>query len=146
MLTLSLVFHKPANIRHEQMFPLVWNIHGVCSFSLCLPGLADRERQAHFQVWPHCGVGDTPGVTHHSALSPHPQPSGKSHLERCVGGSLIICVVKFESIVSYLCVEAFWQRSSHIDSDTSHLGVASVSFVPVHYTFIHLVGDSLANY
>lgn len=51
----------------------------------CVAGLADRERQAHLQVWPYCGVGDTPGFTHHSALPPHTQPSGKSYTKACLG-------------------------------------------------------------
>lgn len=53
-------------------------------FFNCVAGLADRERQAHLQVWPHRGVGHTPGFTHHSAIPPHSQPSGKSR----VGGVL----------------------------------------------------------
>lgn len=53
-------------------------------FVNCVAGLADRERQAHLQVWPHRGVGHTPGFTHYSAIPPHTQPSGKSP----VGGVL----------------------------------------------------------
>lgn len=48
-------------------------------FLICVAGLADRERQAHLQIRPHRGMGDTPGFTHHSAIPPHTQPSGKSH-------------------------------------------------------------------
>lgn len=45
-------------------------------------GLADRECQAHLQVWPLSGVGDTTGFTHHSALLSHTLPRGKFHLRQ----------------------------------------------------------------
>lgn len=72
--------HSHSHITKKQLLTLNELIFPVCLFCLCAAGLADRERQAHLQVRPHCGVGDTPGFTHHSAIPPHSQPSGKSHV------------------------------------------------------------------
>lgn len=95
--------HTLRNTTNRQVFTLptgevLWIFSQSVSWSSACPylppylcwrpsvaGLADGECQAHLQVWPHCGVGDTPGLTYHSALPSHTQPSGKFDPKACVG-------------------------------------------------------------